>query len=317
MTDKFVSILIPVYNREQLLGPCIQSALDQTVTDLEVVVVDNASTDNTWQVCQAFAAKDKRVRIFRDPVNIGPVRNWQRCIQEARGQYGKILFSDDMIEPAFLERTLPFLEDPNVGFVFTAARIGAEPDQGLIAYQFTLNAGIIESKNFIEAVLFGGNVPFSPGCALFRMEDLRKNLVQEIPSPSIHDFAEHGAGPDLLLYLLTARNYPQVAHVPEPLAFFRSHLGSITINRGQKYIEHRYQQACLWFAKEHLDEATLRRLCTRIWLKALKQHWGWISPQRALCPFLDTPTPKLHLGEVARRLRTRLQKVITSCVARG
>src|SRR5437879_4126737 len=101
MTVPLVSILIPLYNREQLLGPCIQSALDQTVRGFEVVIVDNASTDGTWQVCQAFAAKDSRVRIFRDPVNIGPVRNLQRCIQEARGQYGKILFSDDLIKPTF------------------------------------------------------------------------------------------------------------------------------------------------------------------------------------------------------------------------
>src|SRR2546427_6401542 len=107
MTAPLVSILIPVYNRKQLVGPCIQSALDQTVREFEVVIVDNASTDGTWQVCEAFAAKDKRVRVIRDPLNVGPVRNWQRCMQEAGGLYGKILFSDDLIEPTFLERTLP------------------------------------------------------------------------------------------------------------------------------------------------------------------------------------------------------------------
>jgi len=317
MTAPLVSILIPAYNREDLIVPCIQSALDQTVQELEVVVVDNESTDNTWQVCHAFAAKDKRVRVFRDPLNIGPVRNWQRCIQEARGRYGKILFSDDLIEPAFLERTLPFLQSPDVGFVFTAARIGAEAGKGLITYQIGSAAGTMEARDFIEAALFDGNVPVSPGCALFRMEDLRTNLVLNIPSPSIHDFHEHGAGPDLLLYLLTARNYPRVGHMPEPLAFFRTHPGSITISRGQDYIEPRYEQARIWFAKTYLDETTFQRLCTRAWLKTCKRRRRWIWPQQALRPFLEAQPPNVHLGETARVLRTWLRRAIVPRLTRG
>ena len=56
-----VSILVPVFNREELIGDCIQSALDQTFDDLEVVVVDNASTDGTWDVCRTYGEKDSRV----------------------------------------------------------------------------------------------------------------------------------------------------------------------------------------------------------------------------------------------------------------
>jgi len=73
-----VSILIPVFNRKDYIAECIQSALDQTFTDFEVVVVDNASEDGTWEICQQFAANDQRVRIFQNDTNIGPVRNWRR-----------------------------------------------------------------------------------------------------------------------------------------------------------------------------------------------------------------------------------------------
>src|SRR5579872_5687154 len=97
MSAPLVSIIVPVYNRRRLLAECLESALDQTWRDMEVVVVDNASTDGTWDVCRAFARADSRVRIFRNPENIGPVRNWQRCFREAEGRFGKLLFSEDVL----------------------------------------------------------------------------------------------------------------------------------------------------------------------------------------------------------------------------
>jgi glycosyltransferase involved in cell wall biosynthesis len=286
VTAPRVSILIPVYNRRTFVEPCVASALQQTIADLEVVVVDNASTDGTWAICERLAARDSRVRIFRNERNIGPVRNWRRCLDVARGCYGKVLFSDDLIEPTFLARTLPFLGDPGVGFVFTAARIGPTPEEGRVAYRFRSASECVPAGDFIEAALFGGNVPVSPGCAVFRMEDLRESLVLEIPSPSIRDFPAHGAGPDLLLYLLTARRYPSVVCIPEPLSFFRAHAGSITISTRGAYIERCYQQARIWFAQEYLDDAVQRRLWAIAWLKACVRHRGWVSPPRAIAPFV-------------------------------
>jgi len=191
-----VSILIPVFNREDFIGNCIQSALDQTIEDLEVVVVDNASTDRTWDVSQEYAAKDSRVRIFRNERNIGPVKNWKRCIDEASGLYGKILFSDDRMHPTCLERCIPFLVDPDVGLVFSSVVSGSSPWKGQIFYRWRRHSGSYSSTEFIEALLLADDVPVSPCAALFRMEDLRKNLVLNIPSPSQHNFCAHGAGHD-------------------------------------------------------------------------------------------------------------------------
>ena len=123
MDQALVSILIPVYNREEFIGECIESALVQTFASIEIVVVDNASTDKTWEICQQFAAKDHRVRVFQNDINIGPVRNWLACVMQARGEYTKILWSDDLIHPDFLEKMLPYLEDPCVGFVYSSAYI--------------------------------------------------------------------------------------------------------------------------------------------------------------------------------------------------
>lgn len=273
-----VSILIPVYNREALLGPCIKSALGQTVSDLELVIVDNASTDSTWEVCQEYASRDQRVRIFRNETNIGPVRNWQRCFTEAKGKYGKILFSDDLMYPAFLEKTLPYMDDPEVGFVFTAAEIGTQPGIGKPAYKWANGSKKLPGNLFVHDALFGGNLPVSPGAALFRLNDLRKNLLLGIPSPTMNDFLNHGAGIDLLLYLLTARSYAKVAYVDEPLVFFRSHPGSISISSQSFEIDNRYTQARIWFALEYGNATVAQRCVTWSWLGECRQRKSWVNP---------------------------------------
>lgn len=277
---QLVSIMIPVFNREEYLGECIESALAQTIQNIEILLVDNCSTDSTWSICQKFAAQDPRIRIFRNEQNIGPVKNWLRCVKEARGEYGKILFSDDLIEPRFLEECLPFFEDLHVAFVFTAAKIGSSPRQGVINYRWKCQDGKTSALTFIEDALFGGDIPLSPGAAIFRIDDLRRNLFWNIPSWNGSKFAEHGAGPDTLLYLLTATQYAEVAFIAEPLVFFRSHPDSITIRKGQDDILESYRQARFWFAQTRLDERITSRLLVRTWFSDINKRKRWISFSR-------------------------------------
>lgn len=275
-----VSILVPVYNRENLVAACIRSACEQTVSDCEIVVVDNASTDGTLAVCQKLAALDPRIRVFSNDSNLGPVRNWHRCIAEARGIYGKILFSDDLMAPGYLAKTIPFLERDDVGFVFSSAVVGPEPFKGEVKYQFTGKTGVFTSSSFISMALFNGDLPVSPGGALFRLRDLKKNLLLDIPSPTIKDFSMHGAGPDLLIYLITAAMYPLVAYVHEPLSYFRAHEGSITVSEKKNYLTQCYRQARLWFAEKHLSTSWLKRLYVYEWKRECKESGSWTLPAR-------------------------------------
>jgi glycosyltransferase involved in cell wall biosynthesis len=277
MSSPLVSIMVPVYNRSALLPDCLKSALAQTCRDLEVVVVDNASTDGTWDVCREFARDDSRVRIFRNAENIGPVRNWQRCFKEAQGRYGKLLFSDDLLSSFYLEKTLPLLRDPHVAFVFTMALIGPDPRQGRPAYRFGPHTGKFSRNRYIRHALLGSRVPVSPGAALFRVSDLRGSLHLSIPSPTIGDFEAHGAGIDLLLYLMTAARYEQVAFVAEPLAFFRAHEGSITLS-GDLRLADAYHQARIWFAAHTQARWTLATTLAAAWLSSMKQRRRLVSP---------------------------------------
>ncbi len=274
-TSPKVSILVPTYNRENFIGACIQSALNQTYPDIEVIVVDNASTDGTWEIIQKYAKKDRRIKAFRNEINIGPVRNWKRCIDEANGFYGKLLFSDDIIESEFVEKTLPFLIKPDVGFVFSSVNMGFEPGKGCINYKYADETGMYATADFITASLFGGDVPISPGCAIFRIDDLKRNLLLDIPSPTINDFLSHGAGPDLLLYLLTAKAYSSFAFVNEPLCFFRAHEGSISISDKNQYLSRCYIQAKIWFAETYLDSSRIRKYYVYAWYEHCRLSHNW------------------------------------------
>jgi len=310
-----ISILIPVFNRQDYIDDCIQSALNQTHKNIEVVIVDNASEDDTWEICRMFAAKDSRIRIFRNDANIGPVLNWKKCFDEALGLYGKILFSDDLMAPDYLEKTLPFLQDPDVGFVFSSTEIGSSPGAGKVTCRWKPESGKYPGETFIESSLFSGDVPVSPGAALFRMADLRQNLKLDIPSPSFDDFLEHGAGPDLLLYLLTAKKYSQVAYVSDPITFFRHHEGSITIGSRGTYIWDRYLQAKIWFGTEWNDdrmlesESVFQLFLACEWLKVCYRAKKVLLPNKFIGQFLDPPV-KIRFSAIARAVPYLVKRLL-------
>lgn len=261
-----VSILIPVYNRERYIYDCVESALNQTYSNLEIIIVDNCSTDNTWRICQDLACRDSRIRTFRNDTNIGPVRNWKRCIDEATGEYGKILWSDDKIAPDFLEKTISFFHTTeDVGFVFTQPEIFNDDTNKKNSKYFIGKTNTYSTDKYINDVLFGDDIPVSPGCALFKMVDLRQNLVIDVPNKAGSDFAMHAIGNDLLIFLLIARHYSKFAFVNEKLSFFRAHSDSISTKSGNGELVILYDLAKAFYV-ENFRKDLMIKLNTRIWI---------------------------------------------------
>ncbi|HVS76704.1 MAG TPA: glycosyltransferase family 2 protein [Steroidobacteraceae bacterium] len=106
-----VSVGVPVFNGENFLEDAIRSALSQTLDDLELVLCDNASTDRTAEICSDYAARDPRVRYFRNPRNLGAAANYNLAFSHARGRYFKWLAHDDRMLPSFLAKTYRVLEE--------------------------------------------------------------------------------------------------------------------------------------------------------------------------------------------------------------
>jgi glycosyltransferase involved in cell wall biosynthesis len=135
-----LSIGVPVYNGQRHLRATLDSILAQTFTDFELIICDNASSDNTQSVCLEFAQRDPRVRYFRNDRNIGPAPNYNRCFHESRGELFKWSAADDVIAPQFIARCIERLDaDPSLVAVYSRTTLIDEHGRTIGTYQYDLD----------------------------------------------------------------------------------------------------------------------------------------------------------------------------------
>ncbi len=122
MTPK-VSVVMPVYNGERYLQLAIDSILNQTFTDFELIIVDDASKDRTWSVLMENAQRDARIVLVRNVKNAGEAGARNRGLQEVHGEYVAVQDCDDISFPQRLALQVAFLDEhPKVGAIGTAAQ---------------------------------------------------------------------------------------------------------------------------------------------------------------------------------------------------
>lgn len=108
-----VSVGMPVYNSSEWIERAVASILGQSHRDLELIISDNASTDGTLAICERLAHSDPRIRLLRNPRNLGANRNYLAVLHAARGTYFKWASSNDICAPAFIEKCVAALaRDP-------------------------------------------------------------------------------------------------------------------------------------------------------------------------------------------------------------
>ncbi len=100
-----------MYNGENYIGEALDSVLGQTFEDFELIISDNASTDRTEGICRKYAAKDPRIRYFRNDINIGAAQNFNRVFTLSSGEYFKWAAHDDILAPEFLSKCVMVLDD--------------------------------------------------------------------------------------------------------------------------------------------------------------------------------------------------------------
>lgn len=105
-----ISIGIPVYNGEEFLRKRIDSVLEQTCKDIEIIISDNASTDLTESICKEYVKRDSRIQYFRQNKNLGMMSNFNFLVQKASAKYFVWAAVDDSWDPTFLEKNIAALD---------------------------------------------------------------------------------------------------------------------------------------------------------------------------------------------------------------
>ena len=209
-----VSVLVPTYNNAHFLDETIQSVLNQTFTDFELIIVDNQSTDNTDAVVAPYL-RDPRVQYYKNDTNIGMVGNWNQCLAYAQGTYIKFLCSDDKFHPQLLEKFVAVMEaHPQVAIVSSYREYF-----GLQRFKPELPpfSGLRPGKEVIYLSLEKWNWIGEPTTVMFRRAGLQVG----------HFKTDYRYFPDwdMWLRLLTTGDCYMI---PETLSYFRLHANQVT-----------------------------------------------------------------------------------------
>lgn len=162
-----VSICIPSYNAEHFIAEAIQSALNQTYNNIELVICDDVSTDDSWEIIDRFS--DNRINKFRNIENLGLVGNFRKVISKSKGKYITFLCNDDILHPDSIRKLVEVLErDVELAFAFGNINYRGNRDGGT-NYSFAL---LFEPGEWIKKSFNKGkNITYLIGTLFRKIEE--------------------------------------------------------------------------------------------------------------------------------------------------
>jgi glycosyltransferase involved in cell wall biosynthesis len=227
-----LSVVIPTYNYARYLPEAIESVLAQEFRDFELIIVDDCSTDDTAAVVRPFCERDRRVRFSVNPKNLGMVDNWNHCLQQARGDYIKILAGDDkLFHPQSLGKMIALLEKNPSAALASSARAIIDEESKVVDLQAPLADGLQQGRDVITACLManGKNIVGEPSVVLFRKSDVQRGF-----DPQYRQVVDV----EMWFHLLEKGG---LIYTSEPLTAFRVHSRQVTehnTNTGLAWNEH-------------------------------------------------------------------------------
>jgi len=241
-----ISVIIPVYNKAEYIGGCLEGLLQQEFDDFEVICVCDGSTDNSAEICDEWAAKDQRIRTIHKE-NGGVTAARRRGVEEAQGQYLMFVDADDKLLPGALKTMYQAIEQSQADEVIATFTTHEGVPSPVVYQGFTpvepLIKAIMTSKNRFP-VLWG---------IIFRRELLTD--VLDIPREIIE-------GEDKLMQVKVLIKQPKVFFIPQPVYSYT--LGLPNSRRHTLEREKLYDQLLLETlgqrAEEFADALTLHKL---------------------------------------------------------
>jgi glycosyltransferase involved in cell wall biosynthesis len=269
---ELVTICIPTYNGEAWIREAVRSALAQTYTTTEVLVVDDASTDNTTGIVRSI--HDSRIRLEINRRRLGLVRNWNQCLRLSKGKFIKPLFQDDVLYPRCVQyMQLVLAQSENIGLVFALRDILVRNASG---------KWVIKPRRIVNG--FGRLQSVNRGEPMFRewlRNGYRENWIGEPSSVMLRKSCLTQTGlfnikmwmcADFELWMRIMHLY-DIGFVNQPLSAFRVHSESATIigtNLNMHWLDTTWLIEGLLAAGLGRKYPELRRLRIRELLQAIK-----------------------------------------------
>lgn len=214
MQSPTVSVLIPTFQYARYLPQAIESVLDQSFTDFELIISDDDSSDDSADLIQRYAQQDRRIRFAVQSPNLGMVANWNWCLRQARGRYIKYVFGDDYLcNRNAIKRLVGMMElNADIRLAASARRVVDTESAPIDLWNHIGAEGIYLGTDVITQTLHRyGNLIGEPSAVMFRRTDASRGFDSSFKQ--IVDW-------EFWLYLLQRGRF---AYTDEPLCAFRQH----------------------------------------------------------------------------------------------
>ena len=210
--NECISIITPIYNSENFISKTIESVLEQTYKNWEMIIVDDVSSDGSCSIIEKYIKKDNRIRLMQLSENSGPAIARNCAIKGAKGRYIAFLDSDDLWHPDKLSKQIAFMQEQDIALSYTSYyRI--KETSGEIIYQFYVPEKVDYSELLKQNII---------GC-LTAIYDTKK--IGKVYMPNIDKRQDFG------LWLNILKKVPYAYGMIEPLADYRVRTSSVSSNK--------------------------------------------------------------------------------------
>lgn len=165
--EDLISVIVPIYNVEKYINKCIDSIINQTYTNLEIILVDDGSPDNCGKICDEYAEKDNRIKVIhKENGGLSDARNVG--IKNAKGMYVTVVDSDDYIEQKYIEILYKSIKENETDLAIGSHKVIYE--NGTIIDKSTNEENVLESKNVLKRILYDEGIDLSAWAKLYKKE---------------------------------------------------------------------------------------------------------------------------------------------------
>ena len=207
-----VSVITPMYNCERFIAETINSVINQTYENWEMILIDDASNDKSVEIVKLYTKLDKRIRLIKLSENSGAAVARNKGIEESSGRFIAFLDGDDLWEPNKLEKQIQFMIERNIGFSFTAYSVISE--KGVNLNKTVRVPNVIDYNGLLRNTIIG--------CLTVVID---RDIIKEIKMPLIR------RRQDFATWLNILKKGYKAYGIDTPLARYRLVKGSVSSNK--------------------------------------------------------------------------------------